>query len=384
MKKYSLWLLLVFGYANPVLSSLREHFETAADIYNAFKTNIAAAGAELSEKAADTSLDEAEKLLAQLESRGITVIPFEDDLYPDALSDVPNPPCVLFAKGNTALLKNKLVTIGGSRKATQYTIAAETHVCEELCGKYTLVASLVEGCEQLACITAMKMGKGCIEILPCGFDHEYPKGSHVLREQVLMNGGCIITEFLPDVKSCNANFIRRARIAGGISKAMIIFQARINSGAFNTAKYSPALFFLPIHDVFSYKYAGAVQYIRNGAGIYYSIEDIDNAFKEGFSAPEISIKDIIAEQKKAEKPTAAEKKAEEKAPAESIEPSGELFETPVHYSVYKKISALDSPITFDELFRNEDIGITELSEILLDLEIAALIKAVPGSRYTVC
>lgn len=384
MKKYCLWLLMVFGYANPVLSKLRERFETSADIYNAFKSNIAAVGAEYAEKAEAISLDEAERLLTKLESKGISVITFEDELYPASLANVPNPPCVLFAKGNTALLKNKLVTVSGSRKATPYTIAAETRVCEELCGKYTLVSSLVEGCEQLACITAVKMNRGCIEILPCGFDYEYPKGSHVLREQIIMSGGCIISEFLPEIKSCNVNFIRRARIAGGISKAMIIFQARINSGTFNAARYSPALFFLPIHNIFSDKYAGAVQYIRNGAGMYYSAEDIDNVFKEGFSPPYINKNPVITEQKKQAKTPTPEKRENIKAPAESREPSEELFETPIHYSIYKKISASEAPVTFDEIFRNEDIGISELNEILLDLEIAGQIKAVPGSRYTVC
>lgn len=373
MKKYYIWLLLVFGYANPIVTELLERFETAEGIFSAFRSNIAAAGAEYAGKAAETSLESAEKTLSELESKGYSVITIEDKLYPDALKETENPPCVIFARGNTALLSEKLVTIGGSRKISSYTIAAETEICTKLCQKYTLVASLGTGCEQLACLTAMKCGKGCIEVLPCGFDREYPNGSDVMRQQLLMNGGCIITEFLPDVKSSNANYIRRGRISGGISKAMIVFQARIGSGSLNAAKYSPALFFLPPHDVFSAEYAGAVQCVRNGAGLYLSEQDIDDVFKDGFTPRAVEIKIQ-------KKPAAQEKPKEEKAPGKSVEPDSESFETPVHFSVYNRIRSAES-ITFDEIYRSEEVEISDLSEILLDLEIEGRIKAMPGNRY---
>ncbi len=372
MKKYYIWLLLVFGYANPIVNELLERFETAEGIFDAFRGNIAAAGAEYAEKAAVTPLENAEQILSQLENKSIFVITIEDELYPDTLKETENPPCVIFAKGNTSLLSEKLITIGGSRKISNYTIAAETEICTSLCKKYTLVASLGTGCEQLACLTAIKCGKGCIEVLPCGFEKEYPHGSDVMRRQLLMNGGCIITEFLPDVKSSNANYIRRGRISGGISKAMIVFQAKIGSGSLNTAKYSPALFFLPPHDVFSAEYAGAVQCVRNGASLYLSDDDIDEAFKDGFTPRNVEIKH--------QKPAAQEKAKEEKAPAASNEPAFESFETPVHFSVYKRIKEAES-ITFDEIYRNEEIEISDLSEILLDLEIDGMIKAMPGNRY---
>lgn len=384
MKKYYLWLILVFGYSNDTLTELFNRFETAEEIYNAFRSNIAAAGYEYAKKAEEISLETAEELLLKIEEKNITVITIDDELYPKGLRFVPNPPRILFAKGNTSLLKEKLLTISGSRKITSYTFTTETAVCETLCNSYTFVCSMCEGCEQLACLTAIKHGKGCIEILPCGMDNDYPKGSNLLRQQLLASGGCIISEFLPDVKSSNINFLRRARITGGISKAMLIFQAGIKSGSLNAAKYSPALFFIPPNNIFEPEYAAAVKYVRNGASLYYGERDLENAFSESFTPKkEISIPVEPKAAPKKSSPKKSEPKTDKtkKAPPEDIAPSEELFDSPLHHSVYTLIAKAEHPITFDEIFRNEEISISDLNEILLDLEISDMISAVPGSRY---
>ena len=282
MKKYYLWLILVLGAGNPVTGELITRFGNAEEIYRAFKNNCAAAGSDYAKKAEKITLEDAEKLVSKLEKTGITIVTPEDPLYPENLRKTDNPPVVLFAKGNTELLKEKLLTIGGARRITEYTIAAESEICEELCKEYTLVASLATGCEQLACLSALKQRKGCIEILPCGFDYEYPKGTQMMRQQILMNGGCILSEFLPETKTSNANYIKRARISGGISKAMIVFQAAANSGSLNAAKHSPALFFIPPENVFSEKYAAAVSGVRNGARLYLSPNSLKQAFADEY------------------------------------------------------------------------------------------------------
>lgn len=385
MKKYHIWLTMVFGGSCDVLTELFNRFETAEEIYNAFKSNIAAAGYKYANKAEEISLEAAEELLSQIERNNITVITINDELYPKGLRFVPNSPHILFAKGNVSLLKEKLLTVSGARKITSYTVETESAVCESLCQEYTLVSSLCVGCEQLACLTAIKCGKGCIEILPCGLDHDYPKGSNLIRQQILRNNGCIISEFLPDVKSSNANFLRRARIMGGISKAMLIFQASLKSGSLNAAKYSPALFFLPPNNIFDPEYAAAVQYVRNGASLYYGEMDLQDAFAESFTqkAEIFALAAKKAELKKNEPKKSEQKTKEEikKAQSESLMPSEELFESPLHHSVYCRIAKAKQPITFDEIFRNEEIDISDLNEILLDLEISDMISAVPGSRY---
>ncbi len=381
MKKYCLWLILVFGAGNPDLGELMSRFGTAKEIYDAFRNNYAAAGKEYAEKAEKITLEDAEKLESELISKDISIITYEDEDYPINLKKAENPPVILFAKGNIHILKNKLLTIAGARKITDYTIAVETVVCEELCNEYTFVASLCAGCEQLACITAIKKSKSCIEILPCGFDYEYPSGTQVMRQQILMNGGCIISEFLPETKSSNANYLKRARITGGISKAMIIFQAAEKSGSLNAAKYSPALFFIPPEDVFNPKYAAAVTGVRKGARLYLSPNSLKPVFEEEYKPNHIKFEtkrkklEIIPEALPETK-TNTEKNNE--APADI---TAEDFESELHATVYKMICNKGEAVFFDEVRSHIDKSIDETSEILLDLEIEGKIAAVAGNRF---
>ncbi len=377
MKNYYLWLIKVFDVANPDLHELMLRFGSPKEIYNAFRNNFATAGKDYAEKAEKTTLEDAEKLAYSLEQKGITIITYDDEIYPENLKNTDNPPYVLFAKGNTDLLKTKLLTIGGTRRVTEHTIAVETSVCEKLCGEYTFVASLAAGCEQLACLTAIKHGKGCIEVLPCGFDQEYPKGTQVIRQQILMNGGCLLSEFLPETKSSNANYLKRARISGGISKAMIIFQAAANSGSLNAAKYSPALFFLPPEDVFSDKYSAAVAGVRNGAKLYLSPNSLKPAYDEDYKPNRIKF-----ESRKKQYRVIPEADAESAEKAESeASVQDEAFETELHRTVYNIIADKGEAIHFDEIYRNIDSDIPTTNEILLDLEISGIITAVAGGRY---
>lgn len=377
MKKYYLWLIKVFDVANPDLHELMVRFGSPKEIYNAFKNNFAAAGKDYAEKAEKVTLEDAEKLISALEAKGITIITYDDEIYPENLKNTDNPPYVLFAKGNTGLLKAKLLTIGGTRRVTEHTITTETAVCEELCNEYTFVASLAAGCEQLACLTAIKQGKGCIEVLPCGFDQEYPKGTQVIRQQILMNGGCLLSEFLPETKSSNANYLKRARISGGISKAMIVFQAAANSGSLNAAKYSPALFFLPPEDVFSDKYSAAVSGVRNGAKLYLSPNSLKPAYDEGYKPHHIRFESHRKQYKAVAEQTEAVKTAAE---TESSVQDND-FETELHRIVYNMIAGSDEAVHFDEIYRNIDSDIPATNEILLDLEISGMINAVAGGRY---
>lgn len=380
MKKYYLWLILVAGAGNPVINELINRFGNAEEVYRAFKNNCAAAGGDYAKKAEKTPLEKAEKLISELSDKNISIITIDDSDYPENLKNTENPPAVLFAKGNVNLLKNKLVTIGGTRRTTEYTIEIESAVCQELCSEYTLVASLCTGCEQLACLSSIKKSKGCVEILPCGFDQEYPKGSQVMRQQILMNGGCILTEFLPETKASNANYLKRARISGGISKAMIVFQAALNSGSLNAAKYSPALFFIPPEDVFSENYSAAVTGVRGGARLYLSPKSLKRAFDKDYVPRKVSFDKPARIYKKEDSADIPEEAAEEKARTQ-LPSQNSAFESAVHEKIYNFICEKEEAVVFDEIYRIADGDIADISEILLDLEISGLIKAVAGNRF---
>lgn len=242
-KEYLLWLVMALGAGNPQITELISRFGSGEAIYRAFRDNTALAGREAAERAASVTLEEARERLTSLEAREIRTVPIGGAFYPEPLKRLENPPCLLFVKGNVRLLSGKLLSTAGSRDITPYTLETQDRLCTRLCQKYTLVSSLSYGCDELSAVCALRARRPFVEILPCGFDHEYPDGSRVLRGLLLKNGGCSVTEQLPEAKPNQGAFLRRARIIGGISRALVIFQAGTQSGALKAAEYAGRVFF---------------------------------------------------------------------------------------------------------------------------------------------
>lgn len=371
MKQYYLWLVLAFGAGNPLINELLEKFETPKAAYEAIRSNCAAIGTVNNTLAEKTDISEAEEMLTDLFNRGVELISIDDKKYPVRLRELENPPCLLFAAGNTNLLMKKLVSTSGSRSATNYTLYAQDKICRELLKEYVLVSTLSGGCDTMTCLCAIKNSGEFIEVLPCGFDYEYPRDSRTLRYQLLSMGGCVITEYPPFVKPTPAAFVRRSRIIGGISTALLVFQAGIDSGALLPANYSRAAFFLPPHNVFVKEYAGAAAAVRAGAKLFYDKSDIDAAFSENFTPTSVKLERKV----KSHTPKIVKNRVKKQAVKEYA------FENELEKTVYSRIAEFDEPVLIDDIYAGVECEISDLYEILLNLEISGKIRPYPGSRY---
>lgn len=403
MEKYYLWMLLALGEGSPEITRLLRDFGTPEEVYLAFRKNTALAGAELTASAGKTTLESAEKLMKDLDKAGIKMISSDSPDYPENLLKTENPPCVLFAQGNTSILRKKLITIVGSRAMTDYTRSAIPAIIRDLGDEYAVVSSLSEGCDQLTCLNSLKFDVPFIEVLPCGHSQTYPGGSRTLRKFLLDNGGLLISEFLPKTRSSQGTFVRRSRIIGGISKVTLVLQAGVHSGALATAEYSRAPLFLPPNDVFRNEYTGAVNAVRAGAKLYFGPPDIEAAFRRAEAAEN-------GELPEPEKPFAADRSAprpkfrrpekqikngkkevpetdginEEAPPAADPQDTADAsdFGSAEHYSVFCAIRAGNSPTGAEELIAKTGLSAGKLAELLLDLEIDGRIENV-HNKYTV-
>lgn len=390
MEKYYIWLLLALGEGRPEISQLIARYGTAQKAYEAFEDNTALLGPELTAKASGVSLEKAEKTLASITADGTQLITWESEDYPAHLRRTENPPCVLFAKGDTSLLHKKLITMVGSRAVTDYTASVIPQVIERLGKEYAIAGSLSEGCDQLTCMNALKFGVPFIEVLPCGLSSTYPAGSRSLRRFLLDNNGLLITEFLPKTGSGQGNFLRRSRIIGGISYVTLVFQAGAKSGALATAEYSSAPLFIPPHDIFKKEYSGAVNAVRNGAKLYITPASIDKAYERALKA-EAEAGDAKSQKAKyrpspakSAETDAPEKKSEEKASPDKS--SGKAytetdFETPEQYALFSLIAASTVSLGMEELMASTGRSAESLAEDLLDLEITGKVHCA-GSRYS--
>ena len=384
MEKYYLWLLTVLGEGSHEITRLLNDFGNPEEVYRAFEKNVTLVGAEITAKAEKTGLESAEKQLADLEKLDIKMITIDSEEYPENLKHTANPPCVLFAQGNTDILRRKLLTVVGSRAVTEYTQSVIPSVIKGLGDEYAVASSLSEGCDQLTCLNSLKYGGPFIEVMPCGISQTYPAGSKTMRKFLLDNGGLIISEFLPKTRSSLGSFTLRSRIIGGISKVTLVLQAGAGSGALATAEFSRAPLFLPPNDVFRSEYVGAVNAVRKGGKLYFGTPDIEAAFRraeesenvkeETTPSPEKTKAAAKSKFRKTNKPAADRADKTEKSkntpPEAPVNEAGEAdFESREHYLIYCAVRDSKAPVGAEELILRTGLSSDKTAEVLLDLEI---------------
>lgn len=160
---YYLWLNFIEDILTSKKCELLEHFGSAENVYKAEKSEYMVCDfltdgniKELEKK----DLQRAEKELAAAQSLGIKLIKIGDSHYPPELLNIPDPPVILYAFGNTAMLKSRLMfCIVGSRKASDYGITSAAAVSTQLaeCGM-TIVSGCALGVDSAAHMGALRAG----------------------------------------------------------------------------------------------------------------------------------------------------------------------------------------------------------------------------------
>ena len=171
-----------------------------------------------------------------------TQIKIKDHQYPKELTKVKKPPKILYAIGNLRLLQRPKIAIIGTRHNTEYGKEMALNFAKKLSNKgYTIVSGLANGIDSYAHMGAM-LGRGkTIAVLPCGFDHIFPKQNKELYEEIIKNGGLAITEYAPNIKADKNKFLARNRIVAGISKGVLVVEGAYRSGTSKTAQIANSI-----------------------------------------------------------------------------------------------------------------------------------------------
>lgn len=163
------------------------------------------------------------------------VISFFDQEYPEKLRQIYQPPLVIFARGDISLLQKKIVTIVGARAGTVYS----RNVIDELVPnllqeKYVVASGLAMGVDRMAHEATLNNGGKTIAVVGNGLNHYYPRQNQSLQAAI-ENRGLVISEYLPDTPPRPFRFPQRNRILAGLSKSVVVTEARENSGSLITA-----------------------------------------------------------------------------------------------------------------------------------------------------
>ena len=166
-------------------------------------------------------------VLAALEAENIVCITRESEEYPKDLSDVPYPPLVLYAKGNTKLLNTRKFAIVGSRRSTPLALAkAEEFAAALTQAGFTVVTGIADGADTAVIRGALQSGK-IISVLAGGFRHIYPACNAALFRETAENG-LVLSEYPPEVKAERFHFPVRNRIIAALGEGLLVVPYNVN------------------------------------------------------------------------------------------------------------------------------------------------------------
>ncbi|MFN7516141.1 MAG: DNA-processing protein DprA [Dolichospermum sp.] len=285
-----------------------------------------------------------------------------DPEYPQLLREIPTPPPLLYYRGEIDLQENSgqkpLVGIVGTRQPTEYGLKWTRQISTALAKNgFTVVSGMAEGIDTESHSATLKAGGRTIAVMGTGVDVIYPHKNRDLYQQILKSG-IVISEYPAKTPPNRTHFPRRNRIIAGLSRAVLVMEAPLKSGALITATYANEfnrdVYALPgkIDDQPS---QGCLKLISQGAGLIN--HELNELLIMLGAIPQI---DIETETPLVKSP-----------PIPNLAPELQQI---------INILAVDA-LSFDFIIQKTGMNAAIVSSSLLQLELMGLVTQLPGMRY---
>jgi DNA processing protein len=226
-----------------------------------------------------SAIPQAEQEIGKARDLGVTILCPDDSTYPPLLQSIPDPPAVLYVRGDLEPRDLNAMAIVGSRKCSYYGREQAERFAALLAGAgFTVVSGGARGVDSAAHRGALQHAQGrTVAVLGCGLDVVYPPENTELFEQIA-GRGAVVSEYPLGTPPLAENFPRRNRIISGMSRGVLVVEADERSGALVTARqaaddHNRPVFALPgrVDNPLS---AGPHKLIRDGAVLTASLEHI--------------------------------------------------------------------------------------------------------------
>ncbi len=159
--------------------------------------------------------------------------------FPARLREIPDPPGQIYCTGNISLLNERSVGVVGARRNTVYGKNVALMIGRRLAESGLAVTSgLALGIDGYSHEGALEAGGKVIGVLGSGIDHMTPWRNRSLMMRGLERGGLVVSEYPPDRAGHRGSFPERNRIISGLSEALVVVEAGLNSGSLITARHA--------------------------------------------------------------------------------------------------------------------------------------------------
>jgi DNA processing protein len=185
----------------------------------------------------DKDTSDAEQILQECDNKGIQLMVYSDNAYPERLRNIADPPAVLYYKGTFPDFDQEAaIGIVGTRRCSAYGMLQSKQFSNLIANSGGIVVSGgARGIDTMALGGALDSLMPVVCVLGCGVDVVYPSSNRGLYEGVL-RCGCLISEFPPGTRPYKWNFPKRNRLISGVSNGVLVVEAPERSGALITAR----------------------------------------------------------------------------------------------------------------------------------------------------
>lgn len=170
----------------------------------------------------------------------VNTLTLQSPLYPESLRQISDAPRQLYYIGDLAgALSRPRLSVVGSRKVSAYGKSITLQLAREAAAQgVTIISGLALGVDGLAHQAALEAKGVTIAVLPSGLSKIYPSSHHQLAEQILGQGGALVSEYPDGTPPFKTNFVARNRIISALGDALLITEAAVRSGSLHTANFA--------------------------------------------------------------------------------------------------------------------------------------------------
>ena len=291
-KKYWIWFSLIKGLGCVRKHKLLKKYGTPEEIYKLSKSELLKIDGIGEETVTNIIESKKENILnfhiKYMKENDIDIIHICEKSYPQILKQIYDAPVSLYIRGNKEILNGKNVGIVGCRECTDYGKKAAKYFAYNLSKEKSIniVSGLAKGVDSYAhwgsvganieCKSIQNCGK-TIAVLGNGLDMVYPKENIELANEIIRSGGAIISEYPCGTKPDKMNFPARNRIISGISKGILVIEAKEKSGTLITVDFALEqgrdIFVVP-GNINSINSVGTNDLIKQGARLVSNYQEI--------------------------------------------------------------------------------------------------------------
>jgi DNA processing protein len=367
-------------------------FGSAEGVFNQSGESLSGAGiprrvveSVCSESRHPANLEKAEKEVDQAGREGVQILLYTDSDYPINLKNVYAPPPYLYVKGSFQPEDTLAVSIVGTRRTSRDGLEIAGRLAQGLARQgICVVSGMARGVDSAAHRGVLEAGGRTIAVLGNGLKHCYPPENREIFEKT-PESGALVSELPVETQPKPANFPARNRIIAGLSLGVIVVEAPSRSGALITARTAAdqnrEVFAVPGR-VIGGRYEGCHQLIKEGARLVENEFDVIQCLAD-------EIERIREQLSREEGLTAVEDQQtgdglENNTPLlkdlpAATEPKKPVNLTEIEQKVWNILS--EDPLHIDRVARSSGMDISEVSRVLLGLQLKNLVRQAAGMQF---